>query len=219
VIGAPGRAARVLIGAIFALALAAMAAGCGGQGGQPPDGGQRSTEPRHVELPATPSPAEGEVRSTMPALEYKEVDLYFPSAFHGYLVTEPREIFDTTSPGDRAKQILSDLLEGPNDPASIAALPRGVLLRQVYVTSGGVAYADFSSDLKYAVRGGSMDEILAVFAIVNSLVLNIEEIDRVGILVDGQECETLAGHMDLRRPLAADLQVVAPASRARLEEH
>jgi hypothetical protein len=209
---------RVLIAVITSLVLATMA-GCGGQGGQPSDGGQRSTEPRHVELPATPSPATGENRSTLPPLAYKEVALYFPSAYHSYLVTEPREIFDTASPGDRAKQILSDLLEGPNDPASMAAIPRGVLLRQVYVTSGGVAYADFSSDLKYAVRGGSMDEVLAVYSIVNSLVMNIEEIERVGILVDGQECETLSGHMDLRRPLAADLRVVAPAERARLELH
>lgn len=190
-----------LVSAALALLVVWTMAGCGGEGGAPPD---------QVELPPVPSPAGGTTSATLQPLEYKVVVLYFPSANTDRLVKEPREIFDTASPGDRAKQILSDLLEGPNDPASLPAVPRGVLLREVYVTEGGIAYADFSSDLKFAVRGGSMDEILTVYAIVNSLALNIEEIHKVGILVEGRECDTLAGHLDLRRPLSPNRRLVAP---------
>ena len=31
------------------------------------------------------------------------------------LIGEPHEIFVTAAPGDRAKQILADLISGPND--------------------------------------------------------------------------------------------------------
>ncbi len=201
--------ARTVLAALALLALLTVT-GCGGEGGEPPNQGQPSTEPRHDELPPVPSPPSEATSTTLQPLEYKEVSLYFPSAGTGLLVKEPREIFDTASPGDRAKQILSDLLEGPNDPGSLPAVPRGVMLRQVYVTEAGIAYADFSSDLKFAVRGGSMDEILTVYAIVNSLALNIEEISRVAILLEGREIDTLAGHLDLRRPLLPDRRLVAP---------
>jgi spore germination protein GerM len=141
-------------------------------------------------------------------LGQRRVKLYFPSSSSGKLVAESRHIFDSPSPGDRARQILSDLLEGPNDRGAMRAVPRGVRLRQVYVTNSGIAFADFSSDLKLAIAGGSMDEVLTVYSIVNSLALNIKEINKVGILVDGEECETLSGHMDLRRPLPANRKLL-----------
>ncbi len=33
-------------------------------------------------------------------------------------------------------------------------------------------------------------------------------VQRVQILIDGREIDTLAGHVDLRRPLTADLSLV-----------
>ncbi len=176
------------------LATALLITGCGGDGEQPgptPEGGQAEA-------------AEAEVQP----LAYLKVTLYFPSADANRLVKESREIFETASPGDRAKQILSDLLEGPNGRGALPIATRGVRLRQVYVTAAGIAFADFSSDLRSAIRGGSTDEILTVYSIVNSLVLNIDEINKVAILVEGEECETLSGHMDLRRPLPANRRLL-----------
>jgi hypothetical protein len=59
------------------------------------------------------------------------------------------------------------------------------------------------------MRGGSAEEIYTVYAIVNSVALNIPEIRRVGILVEGQPVETLNGHLDLRHPLPPNLSIVA----------
>ena len=39
------------------------------------------------------------------------VEVYFPSAEENGLVAEAREIFATSAPGDRAKQIVADLGE------------------------------------------------------------------------------------------------------------
>ena len=50
-------------------------------------------------------------------------------------------------------------------------------------------------------QGGSLDEILTVYTIVKALTENLPAVNRVQILVDGREVDTLAGHVDLRRPL------------------
>jgi hypothetical protein len=44
-----------------------------------------------------------------------------------------------------------------------------------------------------------------VYTIVNALTSNLPAVTAVQILVDGKEVDTLAGHVDLRRPLAKDL--------------
>jgi hypothetical protein len=42
---------------------------------------------------------------------------------------------------------------------------------------------------------------LTVYALVNAVTANLPTIQRVQILIDGRQAETLAGHIDLRRPL------------------
>ncbi len=169
--------------------------------GQPGDGteiaaGETDTEEADVEEPSV-SP-----------LPRNSVEIYFPSALKNGLVGEFREIFATSSPGDRAKQIVADLISGPTSPEALRALPPDVRLRQAYVLDSGVAYLDFNAALTESVGGGSMEELLVVYSIVDSVVLNIPEIKRVGILVNGQPLETLNGHIDLRHPLPADHELI-----------
>ncbi len=52
-----------------------------------------------------------------------------------------------------------------------------------------------------ALAAGTLDEALAVYAIVNALTTNLPDVTAVQILVDGKEVDTLAGHVDLREPL------------------
>ena len=52
--------------------------------------------------------------------------------------------------------------------------------------------------------GGSLNELLTVYALVNAVTANLPAVKRVQILVDGKEVDTLAGHVDLRRPLAGN---------------
>lgn len=133
------------------------------------------------------------------------VTVYFPAAGGEGLVGETREIFQTAAPGDRAKQVIADLIEGPLTEGALRALPAGTQLRQVYVIDAeGVAWLDFTAELKESLSGGSLQELLTVYAIVNSVVLNVPEIQRVGFLINGQPTESLGGHMDLSQPLPAE---------------
>ncbi len=170
-----------------------------------------------------PEPADGvaEVGTSTAAIEAPDkeesevvplkrgaVEIYFPSALGNGLVGEFREIFDTITPGDRAKQIIADLISGPSNPDALRAVPTGTRLRQVYVLDNGVAYLDFSSELSEGLGGGSMRELLTVYSIVDSVALGVREVSRVAILVNGQPLETLNGHMDLRRPLPPDFSLI-----------
>ena len=56
--------------------------------------------------------------------------------------------------------------------------------------------------------GGSFTELLTVYAIVNAVTANLPTVQRVQILIDGKEADTLAGHVDLRRPLIRDVTLV-----------
>ena len=191
---------------VAALALVAIAA----WRLMPTDGSDAAPEAAEVE-PSTPSQTPEEPKLT--PLPRQSVLVYYPRTEWSGLVGEEREIFGTASPGDRAKQILSDLIAGPAGEFAMRALPPGTQLRQVYVLDNGVAYIDFSQDLRRGIGGGSSEELLTIYAIVDSVALNVSEIKRVGILIEGEPVETLNGHVDLRRPLPPDRSyIVAEAS-------
>lgn len=89
--------------------------------------------------------------------------------------------------------------------AVLASAQSGVLkelrLRALYLDDAGTAYADLSAaapaqkELKASVEG----ELLAVYALVNSIIQSIPEVRQVRFLLDGREAQTLAGHIDLSR--------------------
>jgi len=185
-----------------ASALSALA-GCGG------GGAGRNAASGGPPPPGLPAEAEQEPAGSEPTpLGHVAVTIYLPSATGEGLASEDREILATPRPEDQAKQILSDLISGPTTDAALPALPPGTRLRQVYVLGDGTAYVDFSMELMGASWGGSDDEIQTVYAIVNSVALNVPGIVRVGILVEGRPCETLGGHVDLRQPLRADPSLI-----------
>jgi spore germination protein GerM len=93
-------------------------------------------------------------------------------------------------------------------PPFVSVIPEGTMLRAFYVTERGDAFVDLSPEASSQHPGGSSTELLTVYAIVNAVTANLPTIQRVQILIDGREADTLAGHVDLRRPLQQDLSLV-----------
>ncbi|MEM7357123.1 MAG: hypothetical protein AAF657_40285, partial [Acidobacteriota bacterium] len=56
---------------------------------------------------------------------------------------------------------------------------------------------------------GSAREMLTIYSLVNSVLLNFEEVERLVLLWNGGQMRTFAGHMDTRRPLVANLDLIA----------
>ena len=68
----------------------------------------------------------------------------------------------------------------------------------MFVSGRGVAVINFTLDLLEGHSGGLHAEELTVYSLSHTLVESLPAIAEVRLLVEGQETETLAGHLDLR---------------------
>jgi hypothetical protein len=146
--------------------------------------------------------------------------LYWASRSGEWLEPVETELPLSADPALRAKQLLDALIaRSPDDRPRV--LPADATLLELYLLPGGVAVADFSGALANSLPSGILSERLAVDSITRTLAENVPQILRLKIVVQGQEMETLAGHMDLtgffelRAPADAKPQ---EKSAARLEE-
>jgi spore germination protein GerM len=130
--------------------------------------------------------------------------LYYVAEDGEQLAGVERDVPYAASTAEQARRIVEELLKAPPEPL-VSALPTGTALRALFLT-GGDAYVDLSTEIASAHPGGSREEILAVYSVVNTLTTNLPAIARVQILVGGREVDTLAGHLDLRRPLQKNLR-------------
>jgi germination protein M len=137
----------------------------------------------------------------------REVVLFFQTRDSEYLGPERRKIFLTPSPVDQAKQIVVELINGPNRRDLLPTVPKETRLRGLYLDRAGTAYVDLSVEVAARHPGGTSEEIATLFSLVNSLTYNLPEIKRVHILVEGEERDTLV-HLDLRRDYRQDLSIV-----------
>jgi hypothetical protein len=145
------------------------------------------------------------------------VRLYFESPEAGALVPEERSV---PLAGDLARQlqaVMEELVHGSTTGLR-PTLPPATKVLDVFVSARGVAYLDFSTEARQAVAGGSKSELLVVYSIVDSVTANFPAVKKVQILVEDKPVRTLAGHVDLSRPLAPDMTFLVlpspPAARA-----
>ncbi len=124
------------------------------------------------------------------------VTLYFLSLDMEQLHEEKRQMPLAADDTDRIRQILLALIEGSHLGYG-RALPPSTEIRGVFLTPDGTAYVDFSSEVLGNFSPGIATEILTVYSFVNSLAANIPAVKRVKILIQGQEVDTLNGHVDL----------------------
>ena len=139
------------------------------------------------------------------AAEKQIAHLYFADAKRPFLVTETRVVMNTDDAVTLGRHLIAMLVDGPDDGTNLPTLPERTTLRSFFLLGNGTAVVDFSAALRENHPGSCRMEQLSLFSIVNSLVLNIPEVVRVKILIDGEEATTLAGHLTLDAPLTADM--------------
>ena len=106
------------------------------------------------------------------------------------------ELSLSADPVERSKQLLNALIaDAPT--AESRTLPADAALLAFYLQPDGTAIADFSDELALKTPSGILSEQLTVDSIAQTLGANVNSIQRLKILVHGQEAETLAGHLDL----------------------
>ena len=140
-------------------------------------------------------------------LDKSVVHLYFSDKKNSFLIAEVWNLGHSDNPAEFGKIIVEALANGPRT-GLMRTLPEGTTLNAFYVTRDGTAYVDMSNKIRQAHPGGIKSELFIIYSIVNSLILNIPEIDAVKILIGGRDAVTLAGHIDLRFPFKANMLLI-----------
>ncbi|MBI5117721.1 GerMN domain-containing protein [Candidatus Poribacteria bacterium] len=145
------------------------------------------------------------VQAPVPPPDMKEraVKLYFMDEDAAGLVAEKRSVDLGAGGAVDGAAIISELIKGPESGDHFASIPPGVRLLSAYEL-GDTLILDFTRELQTNHPGGSAGELATVYSIVNTVTENLRGINKVQILIEGEETETLAGHIDIRRPLSPD---------------
>ncbi|NLX92155.1 MAG: GerMN domain-containing protein [Firmicutes bacterium] len=171
-------------------------AGCGKQLSLPPE-------------TKTPANSSEEAENELGGPETEEphaVVLYFADKQAACLVKEERAI--TEEDKDPRIFALEALIEGPVNSGLERTIPADAKVLDISVERG-IAQVNFSRELQTSHWGGSTGEILTVYSIVNTLS-QFPEIEQVKIIIEGAEIESLAGHMELDKPLEPDFGLLSP---------
>jgi len=136
--------------------------------------------------------------------------LYYGTADGQALAAVKREVPLGDGPRAQGRQILESELEAAPAPY-LSLIPAGTMLLAFYITDRGDAFVDLSPEVSTMQPGGSTNELLTVYAIVNTVTANLQSVERVQILINGKQADTLAGHVDLRRPFERDTSLVREA--------
>ncbi|MCD5415264.1 MAG: GerMN domain-containing protein [Clostridiales bacterium] len=99
----------------------------------------------------------------------------------------------------RAAIILKELIKGPVDPKLQPILSPRTKIYSVLIV-GDTVYVNFSIEFSADLPRREIDEVLAVYSVVNSLT-EIDNINNVQVLIEGERSYAFLNHFSLREPL------------------
>jgi germination protein M len=136
--------------------------------------------------------------------------LFFGSEDGRYLVPVEQEIPLAEGTVAQARAVVEAQL-GATPPEPLApTIPPDTKLRGLYLSAQNEAFVDLDASVRTKHPGGSMNELFTIYTIVNAVTTNLPDVQGVQVLIDGREVDTLAGHVDLRRPLRKNESLIAP---------
>ncbi len=150
---------------------------------------------------ATVDPAVTPGAAPTPAVPKIKATLFFLSEDGLHLVPTEREVPLAEGPVAQARSILEAQLSAEAPAPLVSTIPKGTALRGIYVSDRNEVFVDLDPAIRTGHPGGTTEELMTVYTIVNAVLTNLPDLKEVQILVGGQEVDTLEGHVDLRRPL------------------
>lgn len=134
--------------------------------------------------------------------------LYFPSA-NDLLLPQEAPVTSALGARARASGVVAALLSVTPAAPRVPVFPSEVKLGKLLLLEDGTVIVDLRTDpIAEPPQSGSTVEQLRIYAIVNSVLRNVEEAKRVVLLWNGVQRHSLAGHVDTGHPLRlrADLE-------------
>jgi hypothetical protein len=168
------------------------------------------SRPASTDVPDPVAAAPAAPAVAAPAVPKIKATVYFASEDGLYLVPTEREVPLAEGAVAQARSILEAQLAAEAQPPLTSTIPKGTALRGIFVSERNEVFVDLDPAIRTAHPGGSEQELMTVYTIVNAVLINLPTLQQVQILIGGQEADTLAGHVDLRRPLRKNESLIAP---------
>ena len=137
----------------------------------------------------------------------KIVTLYFSGEEEEYLAGEKREILNKGDAQEEAKEVIHELIKGPKGKLIRTVPPRTKLL-SLRIDEKGVAEINFDQTLSRDHPGGSSAEMMTVYSVANSLILNFPQIKGVQFFIEGERGRSITGHLALDRPILSKTDLI-----------
>jgi spore germination protein GerM len=132
----------------------------------------------------------------------RPVTLYY-QGLDMLLVAELRNVALPENPAAAMPVVVRELIKPPLTPNRARSFPADTVVRAAYLLPEGTAFVDLGgATLTRGWGTGSHEEMMAIYAVVQTVTANFPEVKRVRILVNGEPAETLAGHINIARSLA-----------------
>lgn len=161
-------------------------------------------------LPTGETPGQQTTPPDTPAVPRINATLFFGSEDGRHLVPVEREIPLAEGTMAQARAVVEAQLAAVAPAPLVSTIPSGTELRGLYVSDKNEAFVDLDAAVRAQHPGGSMNELFTVYTIVNAITTNLPGVQSVQLLIDGREVDTLAGHVDLRRPLRKNESLITP---------
>ena len=122
----------------------------------------------------------------------------------------PKGAASSASPAVAGAPASPTTAAAPNASGLVRPLPPEVKLGDVQLSADGTAFVDLRwPGHDDPPESGSTAEMQRVYSLVDSVALNVPQVNRVVLLWNGTQRITFSGHLDTSRPLVADRSLLA----------
>jgi len=180
----------LVLGAVLILIVSLT--GCLGQSGGNSQGNEQ------------PSTGNESPKEKSPDTETVDFTVYFSDEDAMYLKGETRTVAKNGK--YVAELMLAELLKGPESEELSPTIPEGTKLLSLEVADK-IATVNFSREIQTNHPGGSAGETMTVYSIVNTLT-QLEDIDAVQFLVEGEKEEAIWGHLYTLEPIEPNQELI-----------
>jgi spore germination protein GerM len=151
-----------------------------------------------------------QTKKTVTRVPFKEelvtVRIYYPVG--NQLHIEERILQRKNTQLKTAQAIVEEFLKGPIIDEK-SHIPKGARVVGMYRDADRILYVELSEEFRRNFQGDALAEYLLIKGLYETLMSNVDDIEDVKVLIEGEEVETLGGHFYLSYPLKS---IVSPES-------
>ncbi len=138
----------------------------------------------------------------IPPSQAREIQMYFAQEDSPDYAEATLVVAKTDSLRKQMSRLLARMGTKTGKTGEPTLWPLAFKVRSAYLRSGGILILDFEKAVQYNQGVSAYTELLAVRSLLRTITANYAEVQSVQFLIGGQESETLAGHVDISRPLS-----------------